>query len=67
LEKQFLEVERINEYLNKEELKKKILVMSNKETKERGVSRQTFWRIKKRVKEGKRINWKTKEIRKLIR
>lgn len=65
LEKQCLGISLINEYVDKKKLVKKILEMTPKEAREKGVSRDGLWRIKEKIKKGK-INWKTKNIRKLL-
>ncbi len=37
-----------------------------KEAKERGVSRPTLWKIKKKIREGKKINLKGRVVKKLL-
>lgn len=66
LEEQFLEIKRPIEYGDREKIKKKILEMSNKEAERKGVSRPTLWKIQQKIKEGKKINFKTKSVTLLI-
>jgi len=40
--------------------------MTPEETKEKGVSRLTLWRLKKRINQGRKINWKTPAIKRMI-
>lgn len=54
------------EYGDPEKLKQKILGMKNKEAEKRGVRRETLWKIKKKIREEKVINWKTKSVNDLI-
>jgi uncharacterized protein YnzC (UPF0291/DUF896 family) len=60
LETQCLGVSKINEYADKDKMKKKILGMTPKEAKERGVlHRSSLTRLKKRIRERKKIQWET--------
>ncbi len=54
------------EFHNKEELFKKILEITNKEAKKKGVTRPTLWKIKEKIRTGKNINLKTSAVRKLL-
>ena len=66
LEEQFLDVQNPIEYGDEGEIRKVILEMSNKEAKEKGVSRPTLWKIKRKIREGKKVNLKTKSVKILI-
>lgn len=52
-------------YFDEEEMKKKILEMTPEEAREKGVSRDGLWRIKQKFKKGD-INWKSKNVKKLL-
>jgi len=52
-------------YKNTKEIYQKILNMNPEEARQKGVSRPTLWKIKKKIREGKKINLKTKSVRKL--
>jgi len=47
------------------EIYERILNMTPKEAREKDVSRPTLWKIKQKIKDGKKINFKTKSVRKL--
>lgn len=66
IEEQSLKVERIIEYFDEKELLKKILKMTPKEAREKGVSRPTLWKIKQKIKNRAEVNLNNKAVRKLI-
>lgn len=44
----------------------RILKMSNKEAESRGVTRSALWKIKKKIKKGKKVNLNCEGVRKMI-
>jgi len=57
----------IEKYMDKKEIKRKILAMTPEGARERGVKhRSTLKRIKDKIRQGKKINLKGKEISKLF-
>lgn len=67
LETQFLQVESISNIETKKERTEIIVNMTEEEARTKGVSRSTFYAIKDKLRKGKRINWKSKTIEKLLR
>jgi len=64
---ELIETEKQEIYQNEEALKERILKMSPKEARKLGIRhRSTLIRIKSRIMKRKKVNWKTKEMRKLI-
>jgi len=53
-------------YKNTKGIYQRILNISNKEAEERGVSRPTLWKAQQKIKKGKKINLKTRSVKKLI-
>jgi len=53
-------------YKNTKGIYQKILKMTPKKAKEGGVSRPTLWKIKEKIRNGKKINLKTRSVRKLL-
>ena len=53
-------------YTNTKESYQRILDITPKGARKKGVSRPTLWKIKKKIKEGKKVNLKTKSVRKLL-
>ncbi|WP_135605546.1 hypothetical protein [Methanococcoides sp. NM1] len=66
IDEQELDVKQAQEFIDVEEIKRKILEMPQKEAEKLGLSRSTFQDIKRRIREGKRINWKTPAVRRLM-
>ena len=66
IEEQALELEYSNEYSSIQSRVDFILGLSSKEANQKGVSKQTLSKIKKRLRNNpKRFNWKTKSVKKL--
>jgi len=63
IETQILQDTEIQSYINPQ----KILEIKPKQARKAGVSRQALWAIQKRIEAGKRLNPKTKAVKKLIR
>ncbi len=67
IEEQTLEVTRPNEYTQDKLLRAKILKMSYKEAREKGVPKQTFFNIKQRLRNNLAdFNLRTKSTKKLL-
>ena len=66
IEEQPLIIEYPSKYHNTEENLQNILKMTPREAKDIGVSRQTLHKIKKKIRERKKINKKTKAVKKLF-
>ena len=66
LEQQHLGLEHVTEYQNREDIYDRILKMSNKEAESRGVTRSALWKIKKKIREGKKVNLRCRAVRDLI-
>lgn len=66
IDEQKLDVKKAQEFLNEEEIKRKILEMPQKEAERLGVGRSTLHKIKWKIRKGEKINWKGNGVRKLI-
>ncbi|WP_440952226.1 DNA polymerase [Methanococcoides sp. FTZ1] len=66
IDEQELNVKRAQVFVDIEEKKRKILEMSQKEAERCGVGRSTFQAIKQRIREGKKINWRTPAVERLL-
>lgn len=53
-------------YTDTKAIYQKILKMTPKEAKEKGVSRPTLWKIKDKIRKGKKINLETKSVKMLL-
>lgn len=53
-------------YKNTKEICQKILNVTPEEARKKGVSRPTLWKIKQKIKKGKKINFKTKSVKRLV-
>ena len=53
-------------YKNTKVIYQKILKITPKEAKKRGVSRPTLWKIKRKIREEKKINLKGRSVKRLI-
>jgi hypothetical protein len=62
IEENLIHEEKQEIYSNTKEIYQKILNITPKEAKERGVSRPTLWKIKEKIRKGKGINFKTKSV-----
>ncbi|MFW5852453.1 MAG: hypothetical protein ACOCUR_00310 [Nanoarchaeota archaeon] len=67
LEYQFLQIDSATKVATENERKEHILNMSEEEAIQKGVSRSTFYAIKNALRKGKKINWKSKAIVKLLK
>jgi hypothetical protein len=65
IDEQELDVKRSQEFINKQEIMKKILDMPQKEAARRGVGRSTFQGIKKRIRECGNVNFNTPAMKRL--
>lgn len=63
---QILGLTLVTEYQNRKEIYDRILKLSNKEAEKSGVTRSAVWKIKKKIKDGKRVNLKCSGVRKLL-
>lgn len=66
IEEQPLELAKSQEYVNEDELKKRILKMTPKEARESGVSRPTLWKIKRKINIGRKIRLRTRSVKALL-
>ena len=66
IDEQALDVKKAQEFVNVEEIKRKIICISQKQAEALGVSRSTFQGIKKRIREAGEINLCTPAVRRLI-
>lgn len=66
IDEQEFDIRQAQEFVNEKEIERTILEMSQKEAERRGVGRSTFQDIKKRIREGKKINLGTIGVRRLI-
>jgi hypothetical protein len=66
LDKHILNIVLPQKYLTQKEKEELILEQSDEEAVKKGVGRSTFYEIKGKIKEGKKINWKNKSLLKLI-
>ena len=66
IDEQELDVTKAQEFLNEEDIKRKILEMPQKEAERLGVGRSTFQGIKKGIREDRKLNLNTIAIKKLI-
>ena len=63
LDKQILGLTPVTEYQNRKEIYDRILKMLNKEAEKRGVTRSALWKIKKKIREGKRLNLNSNAVK----
>lgn len=66
IDEQALEVRKAQKFIDKAEIMKKIIAMSQKVAEECGVDRKTFQRMKQRIRDNGTINLKTKAVRRLL-
>ena len=66
IDEQALEVRKAQRFIDKAEIMKMILSMSQKVAEEYGVDRETFQRMKQRICENGTINIKTRAVRRLV-
>ncbi|NPE30356.1 hypothetical protein HNV12_20850 [Methanococcoides sp. SA1] len=66
IDEQELDVKKAQEFIDVEEIKKKILKMSQKEAERLGVGRSTFQDIKKRIRFIDKLNLNTLAVKKLM-
>ena len=66
IEEDLINDEKEEVYTNNKGIYEKILKITPKEAKEKGVSRPTLWKIKRKIKEGEKVNLKTKSVTLLI-
>lgn len=66
IDEQELDVKKAQEFIDVEEIKRKILEMPQKEAERLGVGRNTFQGIKKRLKESGKLNLNTTAVKKLL-
>ena len=68
LDEQSYRLNQASVYHNEEELQRKILEMTSAQARKGGMKhRSTLKRLKDKIRKGERVNWKTKEIDKLVR
>ena len=67
IDEQVLDVKKAQEFVDVEEIKRKILCISQKQAEELGVSRSTFQGIKKRMRESGGVNLGTPAVRRLTK
>ena len=65
IDEQVLDVKKAQEFVDVEEIKRKILEMPQKEAEALGVSRSTFQGIKQRIRESRGVNLGTPAVRRL--
>ena len=58
-------MKKVQEFIDVEEIKRKILEMPQKEAERLGVGRSTFQGIKKRIRDGEKLNLNTVAVKKL--
>ena len=66
IDEQELDVKKAQEFLNEEEIKRKILEIPQKEAEKLGVGRSTLHKIKWKIRKGEKINWGTPAVRNLL-
>ncbi|OPY24867.1 MAG: hypothetical protein A4E23_00199 [Methanomethylovorans sp. PtaU1.Bin073] len=66
IDEQALDVDKVQVFVNKDEIMQMILGIPQKEAEARGVSRSVFQGIKKRIRESGNVNLDTPRVRRLI-
>jgi hypothetical protein len=66
IDEQELDVVKPQTFLNEEEMKEKILAISQKEAEKIRVGRSTLHKVKWKIRRGEKMNWKGRGVRKLV-